>query len=89
MSSLLKWSPNPLNLKNNYSMRRFLNLNLSSGNIFEGIERGFVDKLNDDYRLSTTSGLVDMGTTDIDDDQSQFSIVARAHSGWRGRHWPF
>ena len=40
---------------------------MGSGNIFAEIEREFVDERNDDYRLSATSGLVDMGTTDIED----------------------
>ena len=40
---------------------------MGSGNIFAGIEREFVEGRNDDYRLSATSGLVDMGTTDIED----------------------
>lgn len=38
--------------------------NFPSNNIFENIELGFVDELNDNYRLTGGSDLIDMGNTD-------------------------
>jgi hypothetical protein len=40
--------------------------NFKSNNIFSNINLGFVDINNSDYNLTSSSGLIDAGTTDIE-----------------------
>jgi predicted outer membrane repeat protein len=53
-------------LNNNYIDESRLTITFfSSNNIFENINLGFIDEEKGDYRLTINSGLIDIGTTDI------------------------